>query len=62
MVCESIRRTDVIYHCEICGFGYTDLGTAERCEEFCDTHGFSSEEILRKAIFRPLTQVLLHTV
>jgi hypothetical protein len=57
-VSESIRKTEIIYHCEICGFGYGDLTTAETCEEFCDTHGFSSSEILSKAVYRPITQVL----
>jgi C4-type Zn-finger protein len=56
-VSESIRRSEVIYYCEICGFGYRDLATAEACEEFCDTHGFSRHETLRKAIYRPMTQV-----
>jgi len=58
LVCESIKRNQAIYHCEICGFGYRDLRTAEACEEFCDSHGYSSEEILRKAIHRPETQIL----
>ena len=58
MVCETIRKNQSIYSCEVCGFGYSDLRTAEACEEFCDTHGSSSQEILRKAINRPVTQVL----
>jgi hypothetical protein len=62
LVSESIRKNEVIYHCEICGFGYGDLAAAEACEEFCDTHGFSSDEILRKAIYRPVIQVLSLTV
>jgi hypothetical protein len=53
-----IRKREVIFHCEICGFGYDDLRTAEACEEFCNSHGFSSSDILRKAIYRPSTEVL----
>ena len=58
MVCEEIKKNHAIFQCEICGIGYVDLRTAEACEEFCDTHGFSSQDILRKAISRPITQVL----
>jgi hypothetical protein len=58
LVCESIRKNQAIFYCEVCGFGYGDLRPAESCEEFCDTHGFSSPEITRKAISRPVTQVL----
>jgi hypothetical protein len=48
----------MIYQCEIWGFGYGDLEDAEACEEFCDTHGFSSPETLKKAVYRPVIQVL----
>jgi len=58
MVSEIIRRNQAIYHCEFCGFGYKDIGTAESCEQFCDSHGYSSPEILRKAIYRPIDPVL----
>jgi len=58
LVCESKKKKQAIFHCEICGFGYEDIRTAEACEQFCDSHGFSSQEILGKAIYRPLTPVL----
>jgi hypothetical protein len=58
LVFESLRKNEAVYHCEICGFGYGDLTTAEACEEFCDAHGFTSQEIVRKAIRRPTIQVL----
>jgi len=58
LVCETIKKNQAVYYCEICGFGYKDLRSAEACEEFCDTHGYSSEEILRRAIHRPVTQIL----
>jgi C4-type Zn-finger protein len=59
MVYESIKKNQAVYQCEICGFGYRDLRTAEACEEFCDMHGFSSPEVLRKAVYRPIIQVVL---
>ena len=58
MVSETIKKNQAIYHCEFCESGYGDLRTAEACEEFCDSHGFSSEEILRKALYRPIISVL----
>ncbi|HYB84805.1 MAG TPA: hypothetical protein VED86_05705 [archaeon] len=58
MVSESIKKNQPIYHCELCEFGYKDIGTAEACEQFCDSHGFSSPEIVRKATYRPLIPIL----
>lgn len=58
LVSETIRKNQAVYHCEICEFGYKDLRTAEACEQFCDSHGFSSQEIIKKAIYRPITPVL----
>ena len=55
---ESIKKNQAIFYCEICGFGYKDIRTAEACEQFCDSHGFSSQEILENAIYRPVTLVL----
>lgn len=53
-----MKRNHVIYQCGVCGFGYRDLGTADPCEEFCDGHGFSSPEILGKAVYHPAIQVV----
>jgi len=58
LVFASLRKEQAVYECEICGFGYRDLRTAEACEEFCDTHGFSSQEILKKAIHHPAINVM----
>jgi hypothetical protein len=58
MVHESFEKRQAAYLCEICGFGYSDLKTAETCEEFCETHGYSSPGILEKAIYRPTVQVV----
>jgi hypothetical protein len=58
LVSESIKKNQAVYHCEFCGSGYRELRTAEACEQFCDTRGFSSPEILRKAVYRPIDPVL----
>jgi hypothetical protein len=58
MVSESLRKNQTIYHCEFCGSGYSDIRTAEACEQFCDSHGFSSQDIVRKAVYRPINPVL----
>ena len=58
MVTELERKIGTVFQCEICGFGYQDLDTAERCEEYCDIHGSCSIAITDKAIYRPITHVL----
>jgi len=58
MVSELKRKTETIYQCELCGFGYRDLETAERCEAYCTTHGSCSHEIMRKAIYDPEIKVM----
>ncbi len=58
MVNELERKIGTVFQCELCGFGYQDLDTAERCEEYCDTHGTYSAEITKKAIYRPSVRVI----
>jgi hypothetical protein len=58
LVYESFGKRQTTYRCEICGFGYNTLKTAEACEEFCGTHGYSSLGILEKATYRPAVQVV----
>jgi len=58
LVYESFGKKQTTYRCEICGFGYNTLKTAETCEEFCGTHGHSSLEILEKATYRPTVHVV----
>jgi len=58
MVYEAIRKHQAAFHCEVCEFGYKDIRTAEACEQFCDSHGFSSPEILKRAIYRPDSLIL----
>ncbi len=42
-----------VYQCELCDMGYSDLETAERCEEYCSTHEACSLDITRHAIHKP---------
>jgi hypothetical protein len=58
MVNELERKVGTVFQCELCGFGYEDLDTAERCEEYCDTHGSCSLAITKKAIYKPSTHVM----
>jgi hypothetical protein len=58
MVNEFERKDGTVFQCELCGFGYEDLDTAERCEEYCDTHGSYSPEITKKAIYKLNVRVM----
>jgi hypothetical protein len=58
MVNEFERKVGTVFQCELCGFGYQDLDTAERCEEYCNTHGSCSPEITKKAIYKPNIRVM----
>ena len=58
MVNELIKKGLAVYQCELCGFGYADIDTAERCEEYCDTHGTFSLDITHKAIYKPQVRVM----
>ena len=53
MVNEVTFKGLTAYECELCGSPYADLETAERCEQYCYSHGGSSEKITRKAIRKP---------
>jgi hypothetical protein len=53
MVNEVSHKGRIIYACEVCGFGYADLETAERCEQYCFSHGHQSPKLAQKAIRRP---------
>jgi len=58
MVNEFERKVGTVFQCELCGYGYRDLDTAERCEEYCDTHGNCSPEIIKKSIYKPSVRVM----
>ena len=52
------KKLRSVYLCELCGFGYVDLETAERCEQYCYTHATSSTKLVQKAVRKPSVQVL----
>jgi hypothetical protein len=58
MVSELERKDKIVYQCEICGFGYKDIDTAEKCEQYCDTHGSCSAEITIRAVYKPPVRVM----
>jgi len=35
VVNEEFKKGKIIYLCELCGYGYSDLETAEQCEQHC---------------------------
>jgi hypothetical protein len=58
MVNDIRKKAETIFLCEYCGFGYGDIGTANECEEYCDTHDICSREITKKAIYKPSVGVM----
>lgn len=53
MVKEIKDNDATIYQCEICEMGYSEQETAERCEEYCNTHESCSIDITKNAIYKP---------
>jgi hypothetical protein len=58
MVNEVKKRTQTIFVCELCGFAYRDLETAECCEQYCYSHGHSCRGITQRATGKPPVQVM----
>jgi len=58
LVDEIEKKDRRIFVCEICENGYPDLETAERCEQYCYSHGKCSLWITKKAIVRPEMRML----
>jgi rubrerythrin len=52
------RKGQTLYVCELCGFSYMDLETAESCEQYCYTHSSCSPKITQKAIRKLSVQTL----
>ncbi|NWF86928.1 hypothetical protein HXY32_03870 [Candidatus Bathyarchaeota archaeon] len=42
-----------LFLCEMCGLGYLEKETAEKCEEWCKKTGTCSIEITKKAVYLP---------
>lgn len=49
------RRIDdkLVFICEVCGFGYLNRETAEKCEEWCKKTHSCSVEITKQAVYFP---------
>lgn len=58
MVNELQFSKSTVYLCEVCGYGYRKLETAEHCEQHCDTELRSSAKIRRKAVYQPKVEVI----
>jgi hypothetical protein len=58
MVDKLQKKGEIWYICELCGFGYRSVETAERCEEYCDLHGSCSPEIHKQAVSKPTVRVI----
>jgi hypothetical protein len=58
MVDKVKKKGDTVYLCELCGYGYKLLETAEDFEEYCDTHGTYSPDIHAHSIAKPTVRVM----
>lgn len=47
-----------VYMCEVCGYGYRNLETAEHCEQYCAIEMRSSPTIRQRAIYQPKVEVV----
>jgi len=57
MVNEARWSGGTVFECELCGSGYGDLETAERCEQYCYLHGRPSPTLRQKSLRKPAVQV-----
>ena len=58
MVDKIQRKGKIVYLCELCGYGYKSLETAEECEEYCDTHKSYSQNIHGCAVAKPTVRFM----
>jgi hypothetical protein len=54
MVKEKKIDSQVLFLCEICGLGYEDRETAQKCEEWCRKTGTCNVDISKKAVYSPI--------
>lgn len=50
---EKRVKDNTLFLCEMCGLGYSDKETAQKCEEWCKKTGTCSIEITKKAVYFP---------
>jgi hypothetical protein len=54
MVTKKTVNGKVVFLCDICGLGYTDIETAQKCEEWCGKNpGTCNLQISQKAVYSP---------
>jgi len=58
MVDKIRKKGEITYVCELCGFGYRALETAEECEEYCDLHGSYSPDIHKHSTSKPTVRLI----
>ncbi len=51
MVRRIAHAGSEVFLCEVCGLGYLDRATADRCQRFCEEHNACSLEITRSAVY-----------
>lgn len=52
LIKEEIHDGRTVYICS-CGLGYDDILIAYACDEYTRTHGISSEDIIKRAVYNP---------
>ncbi len=53
MTKEKVLDGQTLFLCDVCGFGYLDIETARKCEDWCRKTGTCSIEITEKAVYFP---------
>ncbi len=53
MVSQKEHEGEIIFICDLCGFGYRKRETAESCEEYCAENQSCSIEITKDAVYIP---------
>jgi hypothetical protein len=54
LVTEKKIGDKTVFLCDICGLGYSDMKTAQDCEDYCRAHpGSCSVEISKLAVYFP---------
>ncbi len=52
LIREELHDGRKVYICS-CGLGYDDMLIAYACDDYIRTHGITSEDITRRAVYNP---------
>lgn len=52
MVKKTLKDGSEIFLCEVCGLGYLEADTAQKCEDWCSTKNSCNLEITKKAVYQ----------